>query len=80
MVDGSVYRFIERIVLCVKEVATKVKNSCITQGLHHLGLTVDHVEEAASFLEVELGFNRVGGAPDYPPVFLSDGVVMPALW
>lgn len=63
-----------------KKINSKVKNSCVTRGLHHLGLTVSHVEKTAGFLEIELGFNRVGGSPNYPSIFLTDGVVMLTLW
>jgi len=52
----------------------------LTLGVHHLGLTVPNVSETAEFLVDALGFNSLGGNPDYPAVFLSDGTTMLTLW
>lgn len=51
-----------------------------TRGLHHLGLTVPDVRETASFLIEQLNFREVGGKPDYPAIFVSDGQIMLTLW
>lgn len=51
-----------------------------TLGIHHAGLTVPDLEAASAFFEQALGFTRVGGQPDYPSVFLSDGTVLITLW
>ncbi len=51
-----------------------------TTGIHHAGLPVPDVTAASDFFENALGFTRVGGRPDYPAVFLSDGTVMITLW
>ncbi len=51
-----------------------------TQGAHHVGLTVRDVEAASAFFCEALGFQVVGGRPDYPAVFVSDGAVMLTLW
>lgn len=51
-----------------------------TAGIHHVGLTVPDITETAGFFESALGFTRVGGRPDYPAVFVSDGTVMVTLW
>ena len=52
----------------------------ITQGIHHAGLTVPDLEASRAFFIDALGFEQVGEKPDYPAVFLSDGVVMITLW
>ena len=51
-----------------------------TQGIHHLGLTVEDVEATRDFFVEALGFNEVGQKPDYPAIFISDGSVMLTLW
>jgi len=52
----------------------------ITQGIHHVGLTVPSISATRSFFEQALGFSQVGEVPDYPAVFISDGSVMITLW
>lgn len=52
----------------------------VTQGVHHVGLTVDNVKEAAQFFVEALGFNEIGSKADYPVIFISDGTVMLTLW
>lgn len=52
----------------------------VTQGAHHIGLTVPNIEATGSFFRDVLGFNQVGEKPDYPAVFLSDGTIMITLW
>jgi catechol 2,3-dioxygenase-like lactoylglutathione lyase family enzyme len=52
----------------------------LTQGLHHLGLTVPALEPTKAFFTDALRFEQVGEVPDYPAVFLSDGSVMLTLW
>ncbi len=52
----------------------------ITQGLHHLGLTVPDLAATRNFFVDVLGFKQVGEKPDYPAVFVSDGTVMLTLW
>ena len=51
-----------------------------TQGLHHLGLTVDDLRAAHDFFTGALGFKTVGKNEDYPAVFVTDGVTMITLW
>ena len=51
-----------------------------TAGVHHVGLTVPDITVTSAFFEGALGFTRVGGKPDYPAVFMSDGTVMITLW
>lgn len=52
----------------------------LTQGVHHLGLTVAELGPPQRFLEQVLGFQVVGSNPAYPAVFLSDGSVTLTLW
>ncbi len=52
----------------------------ITQGAHHIGLTVPDLQQTRSFFEDTLGFQVVGENPDYPAVFLTDGTTMITLW
>jgi len=51
-----------------------------TQGIHHLGLTVPDIARTAEFFTTHLEFSVVGGKPDYPATFISDGTVMLTLW
>ncbi len=55
-------------------------NGAITQGAHHIGLTVPNLEQTRNFFIETLGYDQVGEVPDYPAVFLSDGNLMLTLW
>ncbi len=55
-------------------------DSSITQGAHHIGLTVPDLADTRAFFIDSLGFSQVGEVPDYPAVFLSDGTLMLTLW
>ena len=55
-------------------------NHAVTNGIHHIGLTVPDLEKTQTFFLETLGFEQVGEVPDYPAVFLSDGSVMLTLW
>lgn len=52
----------------------------LTQGVHHVGLTVPYLDSARDFFVDALGFETVGEVPDYPALFVSDGTVMITLW
>jgi catechol 2,3-dioxygenase-like lactoylglutathione lyase family enzyme len=52
----------------------------VTEGVHHLGLTVPDLVRASDFFIDVLHFAQVGELPDYPAIFLSDGKVMLTLW
>lgn len=52
----------------------------ITQGVHHIGLTVPNLEQTRAFFLNTLGYEQVGEVPDYPAVFLSDDSTMITLW
>lgn len=59
---------------------TSATTTARTAGVHHVGLTVPDITLTSAFFESALGFTRVGGQPDYPAVFLSDGTVLVTLW
>lgn len=52
----------------------------ITQGAHHIGLTVPNIDESKNFFISTLGYQQVGEVPDYPAVFLTDNSTMITLW
>jgi len=52
----------------------------VTQGAHHIGLTVPDLAATRAFFTESLGFATIGEKPDYPAVFVSDGVTMITLW
>ena len=52
----------------------------LTQGVHHIGLTVPDLDQARDFFCGLLGFDEVGGVPAYPSIFVSDGTILLTLW
>ncbi|MEO0375795.1 MAG: VOC family protein [Cyanobacteria bacterium P01_A01_bin.17] len=52
----------------------------MTQGAHHIGLTVPDLTATRNFFIDVLGFKQVGEVPDYPATFISDGTTMLTLW
>ena len=52
----------------------------ITNGAHHIGLTVPDLDKTRRFFVETLGYEQVGEVPDYPAVFLTDGNIMITLW
>jgi len=54
--------------------------SPITQGIHHLGLSLPDIKQTAAFFIEHLHFKQVGEKPDYPAIFVSDDTVMLTLW
>ena len=58
--------------------ATQTKN--LTQGVHHVGLTVKDLPTTLQFFESVLGFKKVMEIPDYPAALVSDGKITIALW
>lgn len=57
-----------------------MSNTALTQGAHHIGLTVPDLAKTRAFFIDTLGFDQLGEVPDYPAVFMSDGVTMITLW
>lgn len=52
----------------------------LTQGVHHLGLTVSRLEQSAKFFVDVLGWSIIKRKPEYPAIFVSDGQTMLTLW
>lgn len=52
----------------------------MTQGAHHIGLTVLNLTATRDFLVDVLEFKQVGEVPSYPALFLSDGTTLLTLW
>jgi len=52
----------------------------LTQGVHHVGLTMPDLDQARAFFCGTLGFKEVGGVPSYPSIFVSDGAILLTLW
>lgn len=63
----------------IKAVSKPVTKS-VTTGAHHIGLTVSKLEESAEFFVNILGWSEVRRDPDYPAIFVSDGLLMITLW
>ncbi len=59
---------------------TPVTPKPLTQGAHHIGLTVPDLAQTRAFFVDTLGFSQIGEVPDYPAVFLTDGTTMLTLW
>ncbi len=55
-------------------------DTALTQGVHHVGLTIPDLAATRDFFVEVLGFDIVGEKPDYPAAFVSDGTVMVTLW
>ncbi|MVZ96320.1 VOC family protein [Sphingorhabdus sp. IMCC26285] len=55
-------------------------SKALTNGAHHIGLTVPDLDAATDFFCAALGFSEVGGNPDYPSKFVSDGGTLLTLW
>lgn len=54
--------------------------TALTKGAHHVGLTVPDCRATADFFVEVLDFDEVGGKPDYPSVFVSDGHTLLTIW
>lgn len=52
----------------------------ITNGLHHIGLTVSKLEESADFFVSLLGWKEVRRNESYPAIYVSDGNILVTLW
>ena len=52
----------------------------VTNGVHHVGLTVVNLVPVQQFFVNVLGFKVLGERPEYPAVFLSDDITMITLW
>jgi catechol 2,3-dioxygenase-like lactoylglutathione lyase family enzyme len=52
----------------------------LTRGIDHVGLTVRDLKVTRDFFVDCLGWKEVGGKPEYPAVFVSDGHLLLTLW
>lgn len=52
----------------------------LTNGVHHIGLAVSHLEESAAFFTQLLGWKEVKRREDYPAIFVKDDALMITLW
>ncbi len=52
----------------------------LTLGIDHLSLTVSDLDKTISFFTECLGWKEVGGKPDYPSKFISDGNSVLTIW
>lgn len=57
-----------------------MSNAALTQGVHHVGLTVRELYATRDFFVNCLGWSQVGEKPDYPAVFVFDGYILVTLW
>jgi len=55
-------------------------NKVKTHGCHHIGLSVNKIDDTARFFTECLGWQEVGRDSSYPAIFVSDGFVMATLW
>jgi len=54
--------------------------TALTTGVHHVGLALPDIDAARDFFRDALGYQVVGGVPDYPAHFVSDGTSLITLW
>ncbi|GAB5470886.1 MAG: hypothetical protein Kilf2KO_39160 [Rhodospirillales bacterium] len=57
-----------------------MSGTAMTEGLHHVGLTVRDLGEAVSFFTEVLGFTKTEEKPAYPAAFINDGTNKLSLW
>jgi len=56
------------------------KNTILTTGFNHVGLTVKDLDASTQFFVDTLGWKLKGGNKSYPANFVSDGNMFIALW
>jgi len=48
--------------------------------MNHVGLTVSNLDKSVAFFTETLDWKEVGGYPDYPSRFVTDGNIFLTLW
>ncbi|MFT7560299.1 MAG: catechol-2,3-dioxygenase [Flavobacteriales bacterium] len=66
--------------MCKTKEVSNTAQKTLTQGVHHLGLTVPSLSETLAFFTEQLGYQVVGEKPEYPAAFISGGATMLTLW
>ena len=56
------------------------QNTYGTEGINHLGLAVNKLDDSVRFFTEVLGWRRAGGQPDYPAVFVTNDALFLTLW
>jgi len=56
------------------------KETMLTEGFNHVGLTVTDLTASSDFFTETLGWNKVGENKKYPATFVSDGKMLLTLW
>lgn len=56
------------------------KREVLTRGMNHVGLTVSDLDKSTAFFTQTLDWDEVGGYPDYPSKFVTDGEMFLTLW
>ena len=51
-----------------------------TLGIDHLGLTVGDLDASAGFFIDALGWEKFGGNPEYPAIYVTNGHAKLTLW
>ena len=60
--------------------ADQSTGGALTAGVHHVGLSVADLDASEKFFTRCLGWQKLGGVPEYPSSFVSDGSTMVTLW
>lgn len=56
------------------------KETMLTEGFNHVGLTVTDLAASSDFFIKTLGWNKAGEDKNYPAIFVSDGKMFLTLW
>jgi catechol 2,3-dioxygenase-like lactoylglutathione lyase family enzyme len=57
-----------------------MNDESLTRGVDHVGLSVLDLKVTLDFFVDCLGWKQVGGKPDYPAAFVTDGHALLTLW